>query len=104
MNTSVISFIQDLLQKQVLKRYPIPVNVVLNNGNIELKGFRIYDFNDETKIVKGMTLQEEYASVRENRKPVFAFFTLDDIKSVENSTAGYMFVDNYEQMDQLRSV
>ncbi|MFN8416843.1 MAG: hypothetical protein U0U66_10990 [Cytophagaceae bacterium] len=97
-------FLKELIEKQSIKHLPIAVDIILANGNIELKAFRIYEYDDKRNIVKGMTLQEEYAFMKEHRKPVCAIFKIVEIKSIQNSTAGYSYLNELDQVEQLKSI
>lgn len=72
-------FLKELIEKQSAKHLPIAVDIVLFNGNIELKAFRIYELMKK-ETLKGMTLQEEYAYTKEQRSPVIAVFRISEIK------------------------
>lgn len=63
----------------------IPVDIILNNGNILLKGFHVIEFDDRVGKIKGLTMLEEYSYPREGREPVFCQFTLNDIKDIHQS-------------------
>jgi len=82
----------DVLKKQKTKVHHIALDFVLLNGNIHLKSFRLYDFNEKENIIKGMTMQEEYSYLREDREPVFAYFNLKEIKSLDASVSNYLFL------------
>ena len=74
--------LREILDSQRNKAFGIPVDIVLNNGNILLKGFRILEFDDRRGNIKGLTMLEEYAHAREGRDPVFCQFALNDIKDI----------------------
>lgn len=59
----------------------IPVTIILKNGNIVLKDFKILAVKGNT--ITGITKQEEYFAPREDREPVYSYFKLDEIKAVE---------------------
>ena len=82
----------DIVEKQRSKVHHIPVDLTLCNGNITLKAFRIYTFDEAHQTLKGMTLNEEYSYLREDREPVFAVFSLSDIKTIEASGSNYLFL------------
>ena len=82
----------DVVKKQKTKRHHIPLDINLLNGNILLKSFRLYDFDKSTGVIKGMTMQEEYAYLREDREPIFAYFNLSEIKNLEIATSNYLFL------------
>jgi hypothetical protein len=77
--------LRDILDSQRRKSFRITVDIVLNNGNILLKGFRIIEFDDRQGNIKGLTMLEEYAHTREGREPVFCQFALNDIKDMYQS-------------------
>ncbi|WP_299249755.1 hypothetical protein [uncultured Cytophaga sp.] len=84
--------IKDILKKQKHKKQQTVVDVLLYNGNLMLKSFRIYEYNVSTCLIKGMTMHEEYAYLRENRKPIFAYFHLDEINTIEITNSDYLFL------------
>lgn len=104
MTMEIKEFLIDLLEKQASKHTPIAVDIILLNGNIELKAFRIYEFDSRKNMVKGMTLQEEYAYLKEDRVPVMASFKTSEIKNIQNSTAGYSYLNDLEQIEHLKSI
>lgn len=71
----------------------IPVDIILTNGNILLKGFHILEFDDRSGKIKGLTMLEEYAHSREGREPVFCQFDLQDIKEIHHSE--YEYAESY---------
>ena len=77
------STLRNILDSQ--KDSKIPVDIVLNNGNIQLKEFHILEFDDRVGKIKGLTRLEEYSHVREGRAPVFCQFALNDIKDLHQS-------------------
>ncbi len=79
------STLKQILDSQRNKALRIPVDIILNNGNILLKGFRILEFDDSRGKIKGLTMLEEYAHTREGREPVFCQFALNDIKDIYQS-------------------
>lgn len=84
--------IRDIIEKQRAKVHHIPVDLILLNGNITLKAFRIYTFDERHQTIKGMTMNEEYSYLRENREPVFAVFPLTEIKELDASNSNYLFL------------
>jgi hypothetical protein len=75
-------FINTILKHQHKKHRHVLVDIVLINGNITLRYFRIYHFDKKTKTIKGMTWQEEYTFLREDRDPVYCILDLKEIKSL----------------------
>ena len=73
----------DVVKKQKTKRHNTALDINLLNGNILLKSFKLYDFDQSTGVIKGMTMQEEYAYLREDREPIFAYFNLSEIKNLD---------------------
>ncbi len=59
------------------------VDVVLKNGNILLRNFHIVEFDEIKSLLKGITMQEQYTSLKEKRNPVYCFFRIDEIKEIE---------------------
>ena len=82
----------EIVKKQKSKRHHIALDINLHNGNILLKSFRLYEFDKATNIIKGMTMHEEYAYLREGREPIFAYFNLSEIKQLDISTSNYLFL------------
>lgn len=83
-----------ILKKQEKKVHHIAINIVLLNGNIQLNSFRLFDFNSTTGILKGMTMYEEYAYLREDRKPIYAHFNISEIDSIETASSNYLFLSH----------
>ena len=86
------STLVEILKKQKTKRHHIALDINLYNGNILLKSFRLYDFDKSKDVIKGMTMHEEYAYLREGREPIFAYFNLNEIKQLDISTSNYLFL------------
>jgi len=84
--------IKEILKYQKNKKGHILLDVLLYNGNILMKSFRLYDFTSSTYLIKGMTMHEEYAFLRENREPVFAYFNLSEINEIEISDSSHLFL------------
>ncbi|WP_018341478.1 hypothetical protein [Cytophaga aurantiaca] len=82
----------EILKKQKSKRHHIALDIHLHNGNILLKSFRLYDFDKTTDVIKGMTMHEEYAYLREGRDPVYAYFNITEIKQLDSATSNYLFL------------
>jgi hypothetical protein len=82
-----------ILKKQEKKVHHIAINLILVNGNIKLNSFRLFDFDISTGILKGMTMYEEYAYLRENRKPIFAYFNISEISTIETAESNYLFLN-----------
>ena len=82
-NMEILEDIEFLLRKQNSKNTKIPVDLVLNNGNINLRLFHLIDYDGSTSTIKGLTQQEEYSYVREYRDPVFCYIGLDDVKELQ---------------------
>lgn len=82
----------ETVKSQQTKSQHIPLDIILINGNIHLKGFRIYEYDEKKQTIKGMTMQEEYSFLREHRQPVFAIFHLNEIKEIDLSDCNYFFL------------
>lgn len=91
--SEIKSKLVEILKKQEAKLHHIALDILLHNGNILLKSFRLYDFDEATDTIKGMTMHEEYAYLREYRDPVFAYFNLNEIKQLETSVSNYLFLN-----------
>lgn len=91
--SDIKSKLVEILKKQEAKLHHIALDINLHNGNIVLKSFRLYDFDASTNTVKGMTMQEEYSYLREEREPVFAYFNLKEIKQLDTATSNYLFLN-----------
>jgi hypothetical protein len=61
--------------------FNIPVDIRLSNGNILLRSFRIIELKKDR--IKGITRHEEYSAPRENRRPRYSYFDLDEIEQLE---------------------
>jgi len=81
----------EVVKIQKTKGRHIAVDVYLQNGNILLKSFRLYDYDKPTNVLKGMTMHEEYAYLREGREPIYAYFNVTEIKQLDISSANYLF-------------
>ncbi|HVD96765.1 MAG TPA: hypothetical protein VNB90_01090 [Cytophagaceae bacterium] len=79
------STLRNILDSQKDSSFKVPVDIVLNNGNILLKEFHILEFDDRIGKIKGLTRLEEYSHIREGRDPVFCQFALNDIKDILQS-------------------
>ena len=77
--------LKEIIDSNKNNNLQIPVDIVLNNGNILLKGFRVLEFDDTLGKIKGLTMLEEYSYPRENREPVFCQISLNDIKDLHQS-------------------
>jgi|GEM_PF-1327829 hypothetical protein len=82
----------ETIKSQQTKSQHVPLDIVLKNGNIHLKGFRIYEYDEKRQTIKGMTMQEEYSFLREHRQPVFAIFHLNEIYEMDSSDCNYFFL------------
>ncbi|MBC7451135.1 MAG: hypothetical protein H7259_06565 [Cytophagales bacterium] len=98
----VESKIIQFLEKQEKKHHHIPLDVLLFNGNILIKSFRVYGYDERKQVVKGMTIQEEYSYLRENRDPVFAYFTIKEIKEISKSASNEIFLEGSIHVDTPR--
>lgn len=70
----------------VMGQQYFPVDLILTNGNILLRAFRILDLEGD-KII-GITWKEEYSAPRERRNPVYSYFNLEDIASLRCEELG----------------
>ncbi len=66
-----------------------PVDISLTNGNILLRAFRILNLED-TKIT-GITWKEEYSAPRESRDPVYSYFDLEEIATLQCEDLGIRY-------------
>lgn len=71
-----------VLKEQEDSFLPVPVDIIISNGNILLRSFHIYELDLKKQLIKGMTHQEEYAHSREERDPVYCILKLDEIKEL----------------------
>lgn len=90
--SEIKSKLAEILKRQKNKRHHIALDINLHNGNILLKSFRLYDFDKSSDVIKGMTMHEEYAYLREGREPIFAYFNLNEIKELDIANANYLFL------------
>lgn len=79
---SLITDIKFLLKEQEIRNVKIPADLVLTNGNILLRAFHILQLDSKNSVITGLTQQEEYSYLRENRKPVYCQFKINDIKEL----------------------
>jgi len=59
------------------------IDLVLKNGNILLRNFHIVEVDEIRNLLKGITMQEQYSSLKEKRTPVYCHFRIDEIKEIE---------------------
>ena len=78
---SVKEILKNIIERQHQDK-KILVDLQLYNGNIYLKSFHILEFNEANEMITGITLFESYASVREERSPVYSTFQLSEIKEI----------------------
>jgi hypothetical protein len=84
--------IKEILKIQRSRKSYLALDVLLHNGNILMKSFRLYDYISSTDVIKGLTMHEEYAFLRENREPVFAYFNLIEINEIEIADSSHLFL------------
>jgi hypothetical protein len=78
----LIHIIQLILSEQISSLRPIPVDIKITNGNIMTRSFHIIEFDSHKNIIRGLTLREEYAYTKEERDPVFGYFSVNEIKEL----------------------
>lgn len=64
---------------------PCTIDLVLKNGNIVLRSFQVLEIDEHSNIIKGLTQQEAYSFVRENRDPVYCTLPLVEIKEITSA-------------------
>lgn len=74
--------IHHVLKKQKSRKRHIPVDLVMVNGNILLREFRLYDYDKKQKQLKGLTHREEYSHPREDREPVYCILHLSEVRNL----------------------
>ena len=74
--------IQNLFDEKVKENENIVVNLLLHNGNILLKSFHITHWDPISQTLSGLTMNEEYAYQKEERKPVYCLFNITEIKDI----------------------
>jgi len=79
----ITDYINIILKEQHKKHRHVLVDIILLNGNISLRYFRIHLYDKKTKVIKGMTWQEEYSFLREDRDPVYCNLHVSEIKSLK---------------------
>lgn len=67
-----------------------PVDIILSNGNILLRAFRIIELEGDK--ITGITWKEEYSAPRERRDPVYSYFDLDEIANLRCEELGIEFI------------
>ena len=80
---SVKDDVKFFVEKQKSMKNALSVDVVLKNGNIVLRAFQIIQYNEKLNTLKGLTQQEAYSFLRENRGPVYCQLKLSEIKEIE---------------------
>lgn len=80
---SVKDDVKFFVEKQKSMKSNLSVDVVLKNGNIVLRAFQIIQYNEKSDTLKGLTQQEAYSFLRENRAPVYCQLKLSEIKELE---------------------
>jgi hypothetical protein len=60
----------------------IPVDIKIANGNILLRSFHIQELDKKNNYIKGITLQEQYIHIREERPPIYCIFQIHEIKEL----------------------
>jgi hypothetical protein len=91
------AFIERIVEEQQSKstiqigQLYYPVDISLANGNILLRSFRIISIEGEN--IKGITWKEQYSAPRENREPVYSYFTCEEIARLNCFDLGI----NYEK-------
>lgn len=93
--------LSEIIEKQKSKKHHIPLDITLFNGSIRLVSFRLFELNEELTQIKGMTMIEEYKYIREEREPVFAYFTIAEIESLEPSSSNYLFLSESMHTEDL---
>ncbi|MCU0428475.1 MAG: hypothetical protein MUF42_00760 [Cytophagaceae bacterium] len=83
-----IAIVHDVLRKQGKRsilpgELIIPVDIILKNGNIPLLEFRILSLQED--LICGLTKQEAYCALRENRDFVYCYLRLSEIKELKLS-------------------
>lgn len=77
------SYIHSVVELQEKKNgRKVPVDILLANGNILLRSFHILSFDETKGEIKGLTMQEEYFHLKENRPPVYCRIKVDEIKEI----------------------
>jgi hypothetical protein len=60
----------------------MPVDLVLKNGNLQVRAFQIVKFDQVAGVIEGLTRHEVYSSLREKRDAVIGKFTLSEIRDL----------------------
>ena len=79
---NLINTIKEVLRKEQEVGKKAMVDLQLDNGNILLKSFHLTHWDENTKTVTGLTMNEEYAYLREEREPVYCIFNVIEIKKI----------------------
>lgn len=78
----IVSKINNVLLLQKENKRSLPVGIVLKNGNLQVKAFKIMSFDSSKEMLEGLTRLEIYSSMREKREPVICRFRLSEIKDI----------------------
>lgn len=76
------TLIKRIISLQQSEKKQFPVDLVLKNGNLQVRSFLIVGFDNIKKELKGITRLEAYSSLRENRKPSYCLLKVTDIKEI----------------------
>lgn len=76
------TIINEILKEQKDSFTPFYADIVLLNGNIQIRALHIVEFDPHTKILKGITSAEEYRYPREEREPEYCYLKLSEIKEL----------------------
>lgn len=85
-----------VLKKQKARKKHIPVDLVLQNGNIVLSQFRLYEYDKKSKQLKGLTHREEYSHPREEREPVYCNLLLKEVSNLYCPDLGIDYPAGFE--------
>jgi hypothetical protein len=92
MKDKILSGVERIIREQQKKKsllpgiFYFPVELWLSNGNIMLKCFHVVAL--EQGIIKGITKTEDYSAPRENRAPVYCFFSPEEIAGLRCQELG----------------
>lgn len=78
----LINHIETILKEQKHSFKPIPVDIIIKNGNVLLRSFQILELDKKHQVVKGLTFQEAYVHARESREPEYCILSLAEIKEL----------------------
>lgn len=89
----LLGIIRQVLKVQTKRNRKVAVDIVISNGNILLRSFRILELDIKNGKIKGLTRQEEYIAIREQRESIYCTLKLDEIKELSVLELGLEYIN-----------